>query len=93
MSAVFKILYSRGFLFIPLSSSKKHYLMHHLAVEIKLVSQAQLLLSLFYEASEGRLVPLKLFNNSRVLRVQMTTELFGSPLLLGCCRPFHFLQG
>lgn len=38
--------------------------MHHLAAEIKLVSEAQLLLSLFYEASEGRLFPLKLFNNS-----------------------------
>lgn len=56
--------------------------MHHLAAEIKLVSQAQLLLSLFYEASEGHLVPLKLFNNSGSLHVQMTTELFGSPLIL-----------
>lgn len=56
--------------------------MHHLAAEIKLVSQAQLRLSVFCEVSEGRLVPLKLFNNSGVLHVQMTTELFGSPLIL-----------
>lgn len=67
--------------------------MHHLAAEIKLCSQAWLLLSLFYEASEGRLVPLQLFNNSGVLRVQMTTELFGSPPIQGCCRPFYFSQG
>lgn len=67
--------------------------MHHLAAEIKLVSQAQLRLSVFCEVSEGRLVPLKLFNNSGVLHVQMTTELFGSPLILWCCRPFYFLQG
>lgn len=85
MSTVIKNLYSQGtkWVFIhPIVILEKHYLMHHLGAEIKLVSQAQLLLSLFYEASEGRLVPLKLFNNSGVLHVQMTTKPFGSPLFL-----------
>lgn len=56
--------------------------MHPSAAEIKLVSQAQLLLSLFHAASEGRLVPLTLFNNSGVLHPRMTTELFFSAFVL-----------
>lgn len=59
MSTVIKNLYSGDQVgFYSSHCHPKHYLMHHLGAEIKLVSQAQLLLSLFYEPSEGRLVPL-----------------------------------
>lgn len=46
---------------------------HHLATKNELISRLQLLLHLFYEASEGHLVPLNLIYNSGVLHVEMTT--------------------